>query len=502
MQRLASETRTILIALFRPFSIRMVLKSDLFATLAGTPGIRIVLLVPDPELPEIASLASAGNVTIEKFDTAGAKKLQRATRLRWFLRTVRLFTYNSRAGVALKTRDVMAYEFRAVQLTPQTRLSGRMLVWVTCNLPHLLGRSRWLRRAWRGIERILYAKPFHDEIFARHAPDLLIVSSLGYAGDELLIWNGQKRNVRTLSIIQSWDNTTNKGYPGSQPDRVVAWSEMMRGELTALLDVPDDRIYVGGVPHWDNYFRRTEADAKKREEILSELGVDPAKKIILVSLSSYKMHRHNVALCRALLRAISDNRIRMPAQILIRPHPAYYEDDRKWSKIAAEELAAFKSMADEHPDKVKLDSLEIVRFKGGHDINAREQECIKSRMRACSVLVNVYSTQAIEAAIFDLPIVNVAYGKYKSTDLPSSVEDEFNHYGRIIRSGGVRNVFTEEELFDAVNAYLENPALDREGRKRIVDQEVPRNRGCAGRAIGEHVLDVVYALPPRQLAEA
>jgi hypothetical protein len=489
----SSEARTILVALFRPFSIRMILKSEIFNTLKEASDISLVLLVPNPDMPEIARLADSDRVIIEKFDSARVRELQRGNRFRNFLRTVRLYTYNERAGVPLRTRDVMVYEFRQIQITPRTSIGGRMLIRLSYTLPRLIGRSKFLRRAWRELERLLYARPFHAEIFDRYRPHLLIVSSLGYAGDELLIWQAKRHGVPTLSIVQSWDNTTNKGYPAAEPDAVVAWSDVMRWEISELLDVPADRIFVGGVPHWDNYFVRTRANEKTREVTLRELGLDPTKKTILLSLSSHKMYRHNVDLCRILVRALREGRIEHPAQLLIRPHPAYYERNPKWSAVACAEMSAIQALVREFSDLAAMDSLGIEQFEGGHDIDRAEQERIKVRLLACDVLVNVYSTQAIEAAIFDVPIVNVAFGNYKSTDLPASVEDEFNHYGRIVRSGGVRNVYTETALIEAVKGYLDDPACDGEGRKRIVDQEVPVNRGSAGRVIGRHVISLVEA---------
>jgi hypothetical protein len=488
-----SMTRTILIALFRPFSVRMILKSDLFTTLKETPGTRLVLLVANPDMPEIARLADGDRVVIEKLDMDRAHALQRGDRFRNFLRSVRLYTYNERAGVALKTRDAMLHEFRQVQITPRTRMGGRALVWLTCRMPSLLGRSRSLRKAWRGVEKLLYAQPFHADVFRRYRPDLLIVSSLGYAGDELLIWQAQRAGVATMSIIQSWDNTTNKGYPAAEPDAVVAWSDNMRWEVSELLDVPADRIFVGGVPHWDNYFVRTPANHRSRDVVLRELGLDPARKTVLLSLSSFKICRHNVELCRMVVHALRDGRIGPAAQVLIRPHPAHYEAKRKWSDVASAELAALRALVEECPGVAALDTLGIERFAGGHDIDSAEQERLKARLLVSDVMVNVYSTQAIEAAIFDVPIVNVAFGKYKSTDLPAAIEDEFNHYARIIRSGGVQNVYTEAALIDSINCYLISSARDREHRKRIVDQEIPVNRGTAGRTIAEHIISQIDA---------
>ena len=127
----------------------------------------------------------------------------------------------------------------------------------------------------------------------------------------------------------------------------------------------------------------------------------------------------------------------------------------------------------------------------------REQDRLKSLIVYSDVMVNFYSTQAIEAAVFDRPIVNVCYGTCRSVDLPARVIDGWDHYARVLATGGIARAYTESALIDAINRYLDDPSLDRAARRRIVDQEIPVNRGCAGRAIGEHILALLDRQPER-----
>jgi hypothetical protein len=50
-----------------------------------------------------------------------------------------------------------------------------------------------------------------------------------------------------------------------------------------------------------------------------------------------------------------------------------------------------------------------------------------------------------------------------------------------------------EELYKAVNKYLENPTLDADGRKCVVANEAGPYRGNAGKIIGEHILSLVHS---------
>jgi hypothetical protein len=48
----------------------------------------------------------------------------------------------------------------------------------------------------------------------------------------------------------------------------------------------------------------------------------------------------------------------------------------------------------------------------------------------------------------------------------------FEHYRPVVEMGAARFARSPEELVQHVNAYFENPALDREQRKRLVELEV------------------------------
>ncbi|MGH7831926.1 MAG: hypothetical protein ACREP8_17320, partial [Candidatus Binatia bacterium] len=96
-------------------------------------------------------------------------------------------------------------------------------------------------------------------------------------------------------------------------------------------------------------------------------------------------------------------------------------------------------------------------------------------------------------AIFDLPSINVAIrGGFRAADEMKSRQDIMidyvqSHNQRVIRTGGVRTVFSMQELFEAINGYLENRRLDAEQRVTIRENEVGPFPGRAGEIIGGHL---------------
>jgi CDP-glycerol glycerophosphotransferase (TagB/SpsB family) len=91
------------------------------------------------------------------------------------------------------------------------------------------------------------------------------------------------------------------------------------------------------------------------------------------------------------------------------------------------------------------------------------------------VVLNVASTIAIEASIFDTPIVNIAFDQDTADTRPFLASPlryySYTHYQQIVRAGAVRIAKSSGEMIDLVNAYLVDPSRDAEGRRRVVAEQ-------------------------------
>jgi CDP-glycerol glycerophosphotransferase (TagB/SpsB family) len=107
------------------------------------------------------------------------------------------------------------------------------------------------------------------------------------------------------------------------------------------------------------------------------------------------------------------------------------------------------------------------------DVMPEHQQHLADTMRHSDVVVNVASTIAIEASIFDTPVVNVSF----DGEAPSAFERSarryyrFTHYVNITRHHAVRVAEQPEQLVDWVGRYLQDPAIDRAGRRAVVEEQ-------------------------------
>ena len=89
--------------------------------------------------------------------------------------------------------------------------------------------------------------------------------------------------------------------------------------------------------------------------------------------------------------------------------------------------------------------------------------------------INMASTMTLDFAIHDKPVVNIAFDVASPPPHGRPLWEffyRFEHYRPVVELGAARFARSPDELADHVNAYLEDPSLDREGRRKLVELEV------------------------------
>src|SRR6266852_6348104 len=112
-------------------------------------------------------------------------------------------------------------------------------------------------------------------------------------------------------------------------------------------------------------------------------------------------------------------------------------------------------------------------------------------MRHSDVVINVASTLAIEAAIFDTPVVNIAFDGETPAEWVRSARRyyRFTHYVNVTRHDAVRVAETPDRLVEHIGRYLADPALDREGRRRVTLEQCHFLDGQSADRVATFVLD-------------
>ena len=333
------------------------------------------------------------------------------------------------------------------------------------------------RGDWYGAVDRLVTDAGTAPLFERHQPTLVATASPGLIFSEIPILRTARRlSIPSIAVDLSWDNLTNKFFPARQVDRLVLWNASMRDEACTLHGYPPDRVTVAGVPQFDSYFR---GPRSSRADFCARTGLDPARRLItLATIPRSKFGHHEFVIDR-LLEAMASGAIDEPADLLIRLHPR--DDARDYQKYAGVPHVVvekpFRKTATRSGDGMDIDFM------------AENTRQLADTLHHSDVVLNVASTIAIEASIFDTPVINIGFDGQPGSQ-PALMEWHYGstHFQKVVRSGAVRIAQSAGELVDLINRYLAAPATDADGRRRIVAEQCEFTDGRSAERVAEAIV--------------
>ena len=334
----------------------------------------------------------------------------------------------------------------------------RLKAFVGCMIAPRGASGRW----YEWSDRLVSDRAV-DRVFAHHRPTLVAVATPGLIFAEIpLLRAARRQGARTIAVDLSWDNLTNKLFPIRRVDRLVVWNSIMRREAHELHGYRLDDVDVAGPPQFDSYFNG--AARSTRDAFCRRVGLDPDRRLLtLTTIPAESYPRHDLLIDR-LLDAIRTGAMAQPCDLLVRLHPR--DELRRYDRYAR-----VPHLAVEKPFR------ESARSGDGHgvDVAVENTRHLADTMCHSDVVINVASTIAIEASIFDTPVVNVAFDEDEADTRPFLISPlryySYTHYQQIVRAGAVRIAKSAGEMVDLVNGYLADPSLDAAGRRRVVAEQ-------------------------------
>ena len=455
---MASPTKTIIIPIFDGTITKNILRTSVWKRLRSVPGLRIVIIPPKGK----------DELYIKEFGGDGV-----------FFESSTLWQEGAWGtffqGMFLHSIPTNFMRIRQVDWFWHT---GKYVNYFGASILRFLGKFS----LWRNLLMFLGAfEPIAPEVrdmYARWKPDVVFAPTTIPSLEVSLMRLARKDGKKIVGMMKSWDNLTSKAFPRIFSDYLIVPNEISIEEATKFYDFPKERIVVTGIPQYDDYIHPDFLEP--REEFFKNLGLDPNKKTILYTPAGDWMNPNDKDILASLLDAIKEGRIKN-IQVLLRLHPAY--------ESKAEELHGDPSMVVERPGK-HFGGLKTYEF---FDADVRH---LASSIAYSDIVIHTASTMAIEGAIYDKPVISLAYdGKYK-LDYWHSTRRYYDreHCVPIIRSLGTALVKSEEEFLSAVETYFTYPETHKEGRKKIVDWECYKMDGKATERIADVLFRALWVL--------
>lgn len=466
--------KTVFACLDTGLALAYFLETDL-SKLLTRDGVRLVILVKQAYLSTCKENYTQPNVIFESMRDAEAERYRQShrRRLHVWMEHVR----RASASRAIPLTYVDTHRKRRESLAAPRQKFVSMLLRPVIGV---LRRSRVARRLFVDALPSLFASHIYDDMLDHYQPDLIVSNCAGWRLDQYLLREGRRRNIRTALVVVGWDNPSSQGLPGARVDYAVVWSEAHKWELSAGVDWPAEKIFIGGMPLYDGYI--SGKWAMSRDEYFALHRLDPRKRLVSFAATALSISP-NIHLIRILADMVGKQSLDAPAQLLIRMHPNHFKPQPHY----LEEAQAIREVAGQYPDVHIVEPAEV---PGGMERYSGEDFPEKASMLAYSdVMVTVYSTMVVEAALHDTPFISACI------DAPEGWKGRFwvplhDVPGwptalRVNKQGAGKLALTQEELRRELNEYLANPEMDAAERRAFVASELTFVHGEATRKTAE-----------------
>ncbi len=461
------------------------LQSDVVPTLLEA-GVEVIVLTDDETRDKIAQRFARPGLTIEGLRLNQAARYASSVypRLQWLL------AYLRRVGGSWCI-NTEAMDSHIWEVWHENSWKFRLGIWTPAALAILLLRTfPSARRLLVHLQnRFQPDPPLYADLFEKYRPDLVIASTAGWRLDRYLLREAHARGVPTLAAIVGWDNPSSYAIPGAPMNYATCWSAIQKEELVLGSDWPPDRVHIGGIPSYDGYIRQTWLIP--RQDYFQRHHLDPQRALISYACS-FVHFAPNYPNVEALARLVASDALDRPAQLLIRLHPSHFQEK---PRMFAEERQRIFDLEKKYPHVHVVKPVPLggsLGYYGGEDMDEKA-----SMLYHSDVFVTVYSTMVVEAAVHDTPIVSAVldtpggWNHPKKFSLSLKAIGNWPTHKRFRQAGAGRVVEDEEQLRQALNAYLQDRSLDREARRRFIEQEITFTDGSAGCRTAGFILQIL-----------
>ena len=457
------------------FASRMIFQTGLLERLVEQ-GKKVAVIAPDREDPNLVEYCAKQGVELYEFRAPNNLfTVDYMFRRKYFLEDIR------------NNPGLWAKHLRAVygtrSLNPYFRLRPYWYFWTY----KLIGYFPGIRERFRKQENRILDYDKAVEVIDRVQPALVVATYPVNLPESMLLKAAQKRGRATAIHLLSWDNITCKGAFPALADYYIAWGPVMKEEFQEYYDIPEERIFSCGVPHFDMHYDTRQAP--DYQEYLRDLGLEPQAPYLFVAMSSPNFAPLGMDIIEWLAAKVRDNAFDADLQLIVRPHPQNVQGsqaDLSWLP----RLEAVKG------PRVAIDYPSVVESQLPWSMQDHDMKRLSNLLAGAAVTLNYGSTVAIDALMVDKPAIVIAFDGEE--ELPwwqsGRRQMEYVHYRKLIELGGVRVAYSYDQLDEHLRYYLEYPDGDLDVRQQALYQECGENDGQATKRVAAALSEILEAI--------
>ncbi|MBU1036493.1 CDP-glycerol glycerophosphotransferase family protein [Patescibacteria group bacterium] len=342
-----------------------------------------------------------------------------------------------------------------------------------------IARSRFIHYLYRRLFFKYYNQNIFGRFFDEYQPDLIFATDIFHPDDIRLQTESIKHKIKTIGMVRSWDNMTNKTIMQIIPDKLIVHNETIRDEVVYFNQLSRENIYISGMPQFDYYIGY---QPTPKEEFFEKSGFVLDKKIIMFAPVGKKFIDGDWTFLQILIDAINDEIIEGRPQILVRYPPGDIMDMEKVKIPGKIKVCIDKPGVSFQSNKLK-----------DREMNKKDMVRLADSLYYSDILISAGSTLCIDIAAFDKPIILPYFDGEKNLEYFRSVVklyDKF-HFNYLVKSEAGRLVKNKDELIYWLNQYLANPAIDQEKRKTLLEEQCWQHDGLACKRILDYLNEFI-----------
>lgn len=303
----------------------------------------------------------------------------------------------------------------------------------------------------------------YKSIFEKERFDILFFTHQRPPFIAPLVYQAEQLKIKTVSFIFSWDNLASKGRMAANFGYYLVWSDLMKEELLHFYrKVQNQNIAVVGTPQFEPYVLERYKTVKN--DFDTRFDLDSSKKTICFSCGDISTSKNDELYITTIVQAIQENKIQN-VNLLVRTSPA--EDPIRFERFVVKFPFVKWNYPKWHLARKGHQEEWSQRIPSKEDVTD-----LRSILEYSDLNINMLSTMSLDFMQFDKPVINPVFGEKENGLYDDQRFLQYPHIKNVVNSNATRIVKNEQELIETINLYLENPAIDVENRKQLIQMQI------------------------------
>ena len=312
-------------------------------------------------------------------------------------------------------------------------------------------------------------------------------SADGFADSPWLVAAGLMGIPRAV-WMRSWDNITTKCELLPDAEVFLVWSEFMEQELRLYFPRYNHRRFLKiGTPQFDGH--HDSSNIIPRKEFCERMGLDPNRPIVLYCTGGTHICQNEHLVIKHVHEVVQSLKDKGNPQLLVRLHPYFWDTNIDFYDTIPDSVTFW-------PKRETATKLFNRSSAGLVD----DYRIMLSSFYHQAVNVNIASTVTLDSAVYDRPIVCIAYDGPQKLPRSLSVRRfylDYEHFIQVLKTGGVDVVRSQPELGESLSRVLRDPHWRSAERRRLIEMECGAIDGNAGRRLADVFGHLAQAVPAR-----